>query len=225
MIFAANFTWDAVSQLTATGIINGAAYGLLGVGFALILGVTGRFHFAYSFTYALAAYMVFWCVRPRRRRRSGSPPCSGSLGATIVGVGIERFVYRARRRTGRAPPLCWPSSSRPSASPSPARTSSAWCSRRRRSRSPRPRGRCARRSTGGGGVPLARRLAGACRPSCSSLGLAALLRFTPLGRVDQGHPGQPRDGSHHRHRPQPHLPRGVRHRHAAAAAWPPSGTA
>ena len=38
MIFAANFTWDAVSQLTVTGVINGAAYGLLGVGFALILG-------------------------------------------------------------------------------------------------------------------------------------------------------------------------------------------
>ena len=60
MILAANFTWDAVCQLTVSGIFNGAAYGLLGVGFALILGVTGRFHFAYAVTYTFAAYAVFW---------------------------------------------------------------------------------------------------------------------------------------------------------------------
>ncbi len=93
MIFAANFTWDAVSQLTATGIINGAAYGLLGVGFALILGVSGRFHFAYSFTYTLAAYLVFWFVD-----RAGVPfwisAVLGVLGAMVVGVAIERFIYR-----------------------------------------------------------------------------------------------------------------------------------
>jgi branched-subunit amino acid ABC-type transport system permease component len=93
MIFAANFTWDAVSQLTATGIINGAAYGLLGAGFALILGVSGRFHFAYSFTYTLAAYLVFWFVD-----RVGVPfwisAVLGVLGAMVVGVAIERFIYR-----------------------------------------------------------------------------------------------------------------------------------
>ena len=93
MIFAANFTWDAVSQLTAVGIINGAAYGLLGVGFALILGVSGRFHFAYSFTYTLAAYLVFWFVD-----RAGVPfwisAVLGILGAMVVGVAIERFIYR-----------------------------------------------------------------------------------------------------------------------------------
>jgi branched-subunit amino acid ABC-type transport system permease component len=93
MILAANFTWDAVSQLTAIGVINGAAYGLLGAGFALILGVSGRFHFAYSFTYTLAAYLVFWFVD-----RVGVPfwPSAilGILGAMVVGVAIERFIYR-----------------------------------------------------------------------------------------------------------------------------------
>ena len=44
MIYAV-VTWDAFWQLTASGIFRGAAYGLLGAGFALILGVTGRFHF------------------------------------------------------------------------------------------------------------------------------------------------------------------------------------
>jgi hypothetical protein len=93
MILAANFTWDAVSQLTVSGIINGAAYGLLGVGFALILGVSGRFHFAYAFTYTLAAYAVFWFSD-----RAGVPwwPSAilGILSAVVVGVAIERFIYR-----------------------------------------------------------------------------------------------------------------------------------
>ena len=77
-----------------TGVINGAAYGLLGVGFALILGVTGRFHFAYSFTYALAAYMVFWWSDRVGVRLLARRPCSASPSPTVVGVGIERFVYR-----------------------------------------------------------------------------------------------------------------------------------
>jgi len=91
-MFAA-FDFDTVSQLTANGIINGAAYGLLGVGFALILGVTGRFHFAYSITYTLAAYFMFtfW-------DRVGLPiwpaVLLGVLAATALGVGMEQYIYR-----------------------------------------------------------------------------------------------------------------------------------
>jgi branched-chain amino acid transport system permease protein len=87
------FTVDSVSQLTVVAIRNGAFYGLLGVGFALILGVTGRFHFAYSFTYALAAYLVFTFID-----RSHLPLWpSAALGIVLVtafGVAIERFIYR-----------------------------------------------------------------------------------------------------------------------------------
>jgi branched-subunit amino acid ABC-type transport system permease component len=93
VLVAANLTWDAFSQLTVVGVINGAAYGLLGVGFALILGVSGRFHFAYGFTYALAAYLVFTFAE-----RSGIPfwisAVLGILATAIVGVLIERVVYR-----------------------------------------------------------------------------------------------------------------------------------
>ena len=92
-MIAANLTWDAFSQLTVVGVINGAAYGLLGVGFALILGVSGRFHFAYGFTYALAAYLVFTFAE-----RSGIPfwlaAVLGILATAVVGVLIERVVYR-----------------------------------------------------------------------------------------------------------------------------------
>jgi branched-chain amino acid transport system permease protein len=86
-------SWEAFAQLTANGIFRGAAYGLLGAGFALILGVTGRFHFAYSLTYTLAAYLsfTFW-------DRVGLPfwPASilGILVAATSGPLIERFIYR-----------------------------------------------------------------------------------------------------------------------------------
>ena len=68
---------EAFEQLTANAIFRGAAYGLLGAGFAIILGVTGRFHFAYSLTYTLGAYMAFtfW---DRATFPSGRPACSVS---------------------------------------------------------------------------------------------------------------------------------------------------
>ncbi len=92
MVFAV-VSAKAFAQLTANGIFRGAAYGLLGVGFAIILGVTGRFHFAYSFTYTFAAYMAFtfW-------DRVGLPfwpaVVIGILLATLLGVLIERVAYR-----------------------------------------------------------------------------------------------------------------------------------
>lgn len=90
----AEVTMAAFSQLTANGLFRGAAYGLLGAGFALILGVTGRFHFAYAFTYTLSAYFAFtfW-------DRVGLPfwPAAalGVAVSTLAGVAIERWIYRS----------------------------------------------------------------------------------------------------------------------------------
>ena len=69
MIFAANFTWDAVSQLTVTG--DHQRRGLRAA--RRRLRVDPRRHrplpLRVRFTYALAAYAVFWCSR------SGGLPC------------------------------------------------------------------------------------------------------------------------------------------------------
>ncbi len=80
-------------QLLVDGVISGSAFALLGVGFGLILGVTGRFHFAYSFTFALAAYIAaqvglswgapFWAAI-----------VIGALVSTVLGVAMEAVVYR-----------------------------------------------------------------------------------------------------------------------------------
>ena len=84
---------ETVAQLTVNGIFRGAAYGILGVGFAIILGVTGRFHFAYAFTYTLAAYMVF-TFKERWSVPFWVAAVLGIVAVGFVGVGIERFIYR-----------------------------------------------------------------------------------------------------------------------------------
>ena len=97
-------TFETFRQLTVDGFFRGCSYGLLGVGFALILGVTGRFHFAYGFTYALAAYMAFTFDF-----RWGLPfwPAAvlGVLVAGIAGAVIERGVYRPLARNAGATAL------------------------------------------------------------------------------------------------------------------------
>src|SRR5262245_58963116 len=86
-------TLETFKQLTASGIINGASYGLLGVGFALILGVTGRFHFAFGFFYALTCYFLYtlseqwgWPFWPSA--------AIALVGVTILGMANEAFIYR-----------------------------------------------------------------------------------------------------------------------------------
>lgn len=45
-----------VPQLIANGVVIGVFAGALGYGLVLILGVTGRFHFAYGLTFTGGAY-------------------------------------------------------------------------------------------------------------------------------------------------------------------------
>ncbi|MEZ5256466.1 MAG: hypothetical protein R2705_06130 [Ilumatobacteraceae bacterium] len=101
-------TLDTVRQLIAPGIVNGTAYGLLGVAFALILGVTGRFHYALGTVYTLAAFFAFTFFD-----RVGWPfwlsAVIGILITVAMGVGIEAFIYRPLAAKA-APTPCSPSS-------------------------------------------------------------------------------------------------------------------
>src|SRR6188472_200098 len=97
-------TFEAFKQLTVDGFFRGCSYGLLGVGFALILGVTGRFHFAYGFTYTLAAYLAFTFTF----RVHWEFWISAALGVLLAAVGgalIERGVYRPLARNAGATAL------------------------------------------------------------------------------------------------------------------------
>lgn len=92
-MLVATITWHATAQLLLVGVINGASYGLLGVGFALVLGVTGRFHFAYGFGYALAAYGVFWGY-DRVHLPLIVAVVLGLVVCIAFSLGCERLVYR-----------------------------------------------------------------------------------------------------------------------------------
>lgn len=80
-------------QLTVDGFFRGCSYGLLGVGFALILGVTGRFHFAYGFTYTLAAYLAYTFTF-RVDLPFWPSAVIGVLLAAVLGALMERVIYR-----------------------------------------------------------------------------------------------------------------------------------
>lgn len=82
-----------ILQALVNGVINGSAYGLLAVGFALILSVTGRFHFAYAFTYALAAFLA--AVLERVYGVPFLPSAvAGLAAAAAAGVLCDAVVYR-----------------------------------------------------------------------------------------------------------------------------------
>jgi branched-subunit amino acid ABC-type transport system permease component len=90
-------SFEQVEQLTAAGIINGSFYALVGAGFGLILGVTGRFHYAFALVFTLAAYVTSVLEVP-----AGLPMplaiVGGLLAAVALGVATERFVYRPLAR-------------------------------------------------------------------------------------------------------------------------------
>jgi branched-subunit amino acid ABC-type transport system permease component len=86
-------SWSNVLQLSASGLVTGSGYALLGAGFALLYGVTRRFHFAYGLSYTIAAYAAaqagsywgatFWVA-----------VLLGCLAAVVSGVLTERWLYR-----------------------------------------------------------------------------------------------------------------------------------
>ena len=92
---------EQVAQLTVAGIINGSFYALVGAGFGLILGITGRFHYAFALVFTFAAYVASVLEAP-----AGLPMplaiVGGLLAAMALGVAIERFVYRPLARASGA---------------------------------------------------------------------------------------------------------------------------
>jgi branched-chain amino acid transport system permease protein len=94
-------SFETLIQHIINAIINGSFYGLMGAGFGLILGVTGRFHLAFSTTFLAAAYAASVL------NGAGVPLILAILiGLTVsaaLGVLIEAVIYRpvvAKSATG-----------------------------------------------------------------------------------------------------------------------------
>lgn len=82
-----------LGQAIVSGIVSGASYALLGVAFALILGVTGRFHFAFGIVYTFTAIVTAVVLESW-----GLPLLPAALvGLAVsvaIGVATEAVVYR-----------------------------------------------------------------------------------------------------------------------------------
>jgi branched-subunit amino acid ABC-type transport system permease component len=91
-----------IGQLVLNGLIAGVQLSVLGLGLSLILNVAQRFHFAYSLTITLAAFVAALLAR------LGLPgplaALAGVIAAAILGGLIEYVLYRplARRSGGSA---------------------------------------------------------------------------------------------------------------------------
>lgn len=81
-----------VFQALLDGVIAGSIWGLMAIGFGLILGVTGRFHFAFATSFVLAIYVG-------AHLNNGGIPLYvaivlGIIAGTLFGVLLEVFLYR-----------------------------------------------------------------------------------------------------------------------------------
>lgn len=96
-------------QLLLNGFISGSIYVLVALGFVVIYRTVKFFHFAYGAVYAVGAYLSYSVLRIAYS--GGSTPRAwtlgvivGVVGAGIVGVLIDRIVYKPLRKR-KAPNL------------------------------------------------------------------------------------------------------------------------
>jgi branched-subunit amino acid ABC-type transport system permease component len=75
------------------GLINGSAYGLLGLSFGLVVAVSGRFHFAWAAAYTIAGFFAAYLAS-----HSGVPPVPAIVvsifGAIVFNLLLESLLYR-----------------------------------------------------------------------------------------------------------------------------------
>jgi branched-chain amino acid transport system permease protein len=82
-----------VLQLLANGIVEGAGFALLALGFALIFGVSRIFHVAHGSVYVVAGYLLHAFAGVWRLNFLVSVALTIGLAA-LLGVAIERLIYR-----------------------------------------------------------------------------------------------------------------------------------
>jgi branched-chain amino acid transport system permease protein len=109
-----------LQQLLFNGLIAGCIYALIALGFAVIYRTVKFFHFAHGVVYAFGAYIayaIFAGISQKAQVTSyqtdfGSQSSviwiiaiiAGVIGAGIVGVLIDRIIYRPLRKR-KAPNL------------------------------------------------------------------------------------------------------------------------
>jgi branched-chain amino acid transport system permease protein len=104
-----------INQLIINGVIQGAIYSLIALGFVIIYRTVRFFNFAHGVVYACGAYVAYATFAVARVTGHGSrieggpltwaiPVLAGILGAGILGILIDRLVYKPLRKK-KAPNL------------------------------------------------------------------------------------------------------------------------
>jgi branched-chain amino acid transport system permease protein len=101
-----------ISQIITNGLVVGAAYGLIAFGFSLAFRICKIFHFAHGVIYACGAYVAYavfscWFLVFSQEGSYLSwivAVLAGVIGAGIIGVLIDRFIYKPLRKR-KAPNL------------------------------------------------------------------------------------------------------------------------
>jgi branched-chain amino acid transport system permease protein len=88
-----------VLQLLANGIVEGSAFALLALGFALIFGASRVFHIAHGSVYAVAGYLLYAFVTVWRWNFLLSLLLTIALAA-LLGILIELLIYRPLANRG-----------------------------------------------------------------------------------------------------------------------------
>lgn len=86
-------------QVLLNGLIIGSQYALIGLGFAIIYGVTRFFHFAHGAVYTIGAYILYVCAGMIHMPLILAMLVA-CVGSAIAGVLIDRICYKALRRNG-----------------------------------------------------------------------------------------------------------------------------
>lgn len=85
-----------VQQLIFNGIIAGSIYALIAIGFTVIYRTVKFFHLAHGVVYTAGAYFAYTMIKSVRVGNFGSwavAILTGIVGAGVLGVLIDRFVY------------------------------------------------------------------------------------------------------------------------------------
>jgi branched-chain amino acid transport system permease protein len=94
--------YSQLPQFLANGVVQGCVFGLLAVGFALVISVTQRFHVAFMSTFAAGAYGTI-AARQWLHLQIVPAVLLGCLAAAALGVLLETCIYApvARRAMSR----------------------------------------------------------------------------------------------------------------------------
>jgi branched-chain amino acid transport system permease protein len=94
-----------INQLILNGIIAGSIYVLIAISFTVIYRTVKFFHFAHGIVYTVGAYLAYSVISTQLSVAGDQLPVTiwilavmvGVIGAGILGVGIDRLVYRPLR--------------------------------------------------------------------------------------------------------------------------------